>query len=67
MYPPPAVVLPHLQLPNREVRFAAGAGDFAWPVDGRIIQAYGNTARGVRNDGVNIAADEGVVVRASWW
>ena len=37
--------------PNREVRFAAGAGDFAWPVNGRIIQAYGNTARGVRNDG----------------
>ena len=52
-------------VPNREVRFAAGAGDFTWPVDGRIIQAYGNTARGVRNDGVNIAADEGVVVRAS--
>ena len=51
--------------PNREVRFAAGAGDFTWPVDGRIIQAYGNTARGVRNDGVNIAADAGVVVRAS--
>lgn len=52
-------------VPNREVRFAAGAGDFTWPVDGRIIQAYGNTARGVRNDGVNIAADEGVIVRAS--
>ncbi|MGC6485837.1 MAG: peptidoglycan DD-metalloendopeptidase family protein [Candidatus Puniceispirillales bacterium] len=51
--------------PSRQVRFVARAGDFAWPLDGEVIQAYGSTARGVRNDGVNIAAAQGAVVRAS--
>lgn len=51
--------------PGRMVRFAAGAGEFTWPLDGEIIQTFGDAARGVRNDGVNIAASEGSVVRAS--
>jgi murein DD-endopeptidase MepM/ murein hydrolase activator NlpD len=50
---------------NRQVRFNARAGDFSWPLDGEIIQSYGSTARGVRNDGVNIAAAQGAAVRAA--
>ncbi len=51
--------------PGRTVRFVAGAGDFTWPLDGQIIQAYGSAQRGVHNDGVNIAAEQGAVVRAA--
>lgn len=51
--------------PTRQVRFTPGSGDFTWPLDGQIIQPFGSTARGVHNDGVNIAADQGAVVRAA--
>lgn len=40
-------------------------GVFSWPVNGTIIETYGETARGVHNDGVNISAEEGSAVRAS--
>jgi len=49
---------------GQSVAFASG-GVFSWPVDGTIIEAYGETARGVHNDGVNISANEGSAVRAS--
>ena len=51
--------------PGRVVRYSPQAGDFTWPLDGEIIQSFGSTARGVRNDGVNISASEGSIVRAS--
>ena len=38
---------------------------FDWPVQGRVIGAYGLTASGKRNDGVNIAAPIGTPVRAA--
>jgi murein DD-endopeptidase MepM/ murein hydrolase activator NlpD len=40
-------------------------GVFSWPVNGNIIETFGETARGVHNDGVNIGAAEGSAVRAS--
>jgi murein DD-endopeptidase MepM/ murein hydrolase activator NlpD len=43
---------------------AAGKG-FLWPVRGRIVAAYGTTAQGTHNDGINIAAPEGTPVLAA--
>jgi murein DD-endopeptidase MepM/ murein hydrolase activator NlpD len=42
-----------------------GAGGFSWPVEGEIITEFGPSARGVHNDGVNIAADMGAPVTVS--
>jgi murein DD-endopeptidase MepM/ murein hydrolase activator NlpD len=39
-------------------------GRFPWPVRGRILAGYGNTAGGGHNDGINIAAPLGTPVRA---
>lgn len=42
-----------------------GKGLFVWPVRGRILVPYGQLAPNVRNDGINIAAEEGTEVRAA--
>jgi murein DD-endopeptidase MepM/ murein hydrolase activator NlpD len=39
-----------------------GSGGFSWPVEGEIIVEFGPSARGVHNDGVNIAANSGAPV-----
>jgi murein DD-endopeptidase MepM/ murein hydrolase activator NlpD len=39
-------------------------GRFAWPVRGRVVSAYGVTANGTHNDGINIAAPKGAPVTA---
>ncbi|MFK7867315.1 MAG: peptidoglycan DD-metalloendopeptidase family protein [Alphaproteobacteria bacterium] len=38
---------------------------FMWPLKGRIVANYGLVADGLRNDGINIAAPRGTVVRAA--
>ncbi len=38
---------------------------FQWPVKGRIISDYGSKGRGLRNDGINIAAPRGTPVLAA--
>lgn len=38
---------------------------FAWPVQGRVITAYGPSENGTRNDGINIAVLAGASVRAA--
>lgn len=43
----------------------AGTGSFRWPIEGEIIAEFGPAARGVHNDGVNIAAVAGTEVRAA--
>lgn len=58
-------VVPKTKLSTTSVSYSEEAVNFAWPVDGQIIQSYGTTSRGVHNDGVNIAAREGTSVRAS--
>ncbi len=42
----------------------AGKG-FQWPVRGRIISSYGAKSKGLRNDGINIAAPRGAPVVAA--
>ena len=42
-----------------------GSGAFTWPVEGEIISEFGPSQRGVHNDGVNIAAKQGVTVGAA--
>ena len=44
---------------------AMGKGLFVWPVKGRIVVPFGQLAPNVRNDGINIAAEEGSNVLAS--
>ena len=42
-----------------------GGGRLAWPVRGRVISNFGAKAKGLRNDGINIAAPRGAPVRAA--
>jgi murein DD-endopeptidase MepM/ murein hydrolase activator NlpD len=38
---------------------------FVWPVNGQVISQFGASARGERNDGINIAASEGTPIHAA--
>jgi murein DD-endopeptidase MepM/ murein hydrolase activator NlpD len=38
---------------------------FRWPVKGRIIAAFGASANGTQNDGINLAVPEGTPVKAA--
>lgn len=38
---------------------------FRWPVQGRVISAYGSKPGGLRNEGINISVPEGTSVRAA--
>lgn len=42
---------------------ATGKG-FIWPVRGRVVSGFGAKDKGLRNDGINIAAPEGSPVKA---
>ncbi|HEX6866905.1 MAG TPA: LysM peptidoglycan-binding domain-containing M23 family metallopeptidase [Caulobacteraceae bacterium] len=44
---------------------AAGKDRFAWPVQGEVISSFGPKSGGQRNDGLNISAVDGTVVRAA--
>ena len=44
---------------------AAGQGRFIWPVDGQILSAFGSKPGGQRNDGVDIGAPTGTVVKSA--
>jgi len=43
----------------------AFAGKFDWPVEGRVIRAYGPMDNGGRNDGIAIAAPRGTPIAAA--
>ena len=60
--PPPPTATPAVRK-----RFVApsGTGPFRWPVEGEIVTEFGPAARGVHNDGVNIAAAAGSDVWAA--
>ena len=53
--------------PTRQPRAAIpGAGPgFIWPVAGRVLKPYGEDGAGQQNDGLDIAAEAGVEVRAA--
>ena len=38
---------------------------FLWPVKGRVVSTYGTKAKGLYNDGINIAAPRGTPVKAA--
>ncbi|PHS78869.1 MAG: peptidase M23 [Rhodospirillaceae bacterium] len=40
-------------------------GKFSWPLKGKILSNYGTKDKGLQNDGVNIAAARGTLVKAS--
>jgi murein DD-endopeptidase MepM/ murein hydrolase activator NlpD len=42
-----------------------GSGEFSSPVSGRIIEGFGVTGNGQRNDGINIAAAAGTPIHAA--
>ena len=44
---------------------ASGPVRFQWPIQGAILSTFGPKPDGRRNDGINIAADEGDSVRAA--
>ena len=65
--PAVAVSIPNQpSLPRKKfVAPKIGGGGFNWPVEGEIIIEFGPSARGVHNDGVNIAANMGAPVIVS--
>ena len=52
-------------IPRKKFVAPTGDGAFIWPVQGEVISEFGPAARGVRNDGVNIAAAQGDIVSAA--
>ena len=51
--------------PSDETAADSGAVRFVWPVQGRVIEAFGRGSDGERNDGINIATEEGAPIRAA--
>ena len=43
----------------------SGPANFIWPVSGAVLKGFGTSADGLRNDGVNIAAETGADVHAT--
>ncbi|MEE2527144.1 peptidoglycan DD-metalloendopeptidase family protein [Hyphobacterium sp. HN65] len=57
--PPPRRTTP------RDAPASSGPVTFQWPIRGEILSTFGPKPDGRRNDGVNIAAEEGASVRAA--
>ena len=53
---------PKKQLPKVAAR---SSSKFSWPVRGKILSAYGAKNNGLFNDGINISAAQGTVVKAA--
>lgn len=41
------------------------SGNFAWPLEGKVVRRFGDLGNGRRNDGVNIAASIGTPIKAA--
>jgi murein DD-endopeptidase MepM/ murein hydrolase activator NlpD len=54
---PPSTDIPH-------PKSLSGSG-FLWPVNGKVISRFGVKGKGLRNDGINIAAPSGAPIRAA--
>lgn len=50
---------------RKAFQVSRSAGNFIWPVRGKIISAFGGDESGQRNDGINIAAEPGTPVKAA--
>lgn len=54
--------------PDSVVKQAEATGampSFRWPVKGRVISGFGQSANGATNDGINLAVPEGTPVKAA--
>lgn len=52
--------------PNRPITTPTGfGGQFAWPVDGKLLSSFGSKGGGKVNDGLNIGVPSGTPIRAS--
>ena len=67
--PPTAVnvVTPAAQNPEppKVKQEVTAAPSFRWPVNGRVIQAFGPKPTGQQNDGINISVPEGTAIKAA--
>jgi murein DD-endopeptidase MepM/ murein hydrolase activator NlpD len=67
--PPTAVnvVTPAAQNPEppKAKEVTAAMPSFRWPVNGRVIQAFGPKTSGQQNDGINISVPEGTAIKAA--
>jgi murein DD-endopeptidase MepM/ murein hydrolase activator NlpD len=43
----------------------AAVPSFRWPVNGRVIQAFGPKSTGQQNDGINVSVPEGTAIKAA--
>lgn len=62
--PPPSVTAQESAAPIPSPPPISGDG-FIWPVEGKIISAFGAKDQGNQNDGINISAPRGTPVRAT--
>ena len=53
---------PSKKLPKLTAR---SSDKFSWPVQGRVLSNYGEKSNGLFNDGINISASRGAVVKAA--
>ncbi|WOI54527.1 M23 family metallopeptidase [Parvularcula sp. LCG005] len=44
---------------------SAASSRFSWPLEGSVVMNFGTSDRGVKNDGINIAAPVGAPIRAA--
>ena len=59
----PATKHANIQQPRKSfVAPSLGSAGFSWPLSGEVIVEYGPAGKGVHNDGVKIAANEGTAV-----
>ena len=67
--PPTAnVVTPAAQNPESpkvKQEATAAVPSFRWPVNGRVIQAFGPKPTGQQNDGINVSVPEGTAIKAA--
>lgn len=63
--PKPGTPRPRTPAPKPVAEPTVFAGRFVWPVEGRILSAFGPKPGGRYNDGINIKANAGTPVRAA--
>jgi murein DD-endopeptidase MepM/ murein hydrolase activator NlpD len=65
-YIPPSAVTPDTTPAPTDAQVSqAGKGRFLWPVRGAILSDFGPIPGGQRNDGINIQAEAGAIVRSA--
>jgi murein DD-endopeptidase MepM/ murein hydrolase activator NlpD len=66
--PTAAMVTPAAQQPEppkTKTDVTAAMPKFRWPVNGRVIQAFGPKPSGQQNDGINVSVPEGTPIKAA--